>query len=300
MPKYEEYFKTASLKPLFGAESNAYPEGYHKGDHLGLTDFEPTLIGFNIWENVMIFGVQGQMVWGGYTLPIASINASRLAAIQAIAASLGVSPAAIASVLAYDAPAATFTPTIAMVLAASILTPDLTQALGPFSAPSASESYELLSAVGGAIQDLHSGSQTDETAAANNPTPNDMHLMVSATTPPAVGDAYDIGFASIFPGLRLKQDTPGVGIWTITWKYWNGAWTPLSGVTDETTGFLPTTGGLWGNNDYRVYWTVPGDWALHTIKGYNLYWVRAEVTSYTSMTTEPLGTQCWIQTAAGS
>lgn len=139
--------------------------------------------------------------------------------------------------------------------------------------------------VGGAVAD-DGGVETDETAEAQNPTVDDMTLLPAG---PAVGDAYDFGFMNKFSVARLNVSTPGVGVWTITWKYWNGAaWADLSGVDDGTSGF--TVG---GTND--VSFTVPGDWALTTIQGMNLYWIRAEVTAYTSITTQPLGAQAWVK-----
>jgi len=141
-------------------------------------------------------------------------------------------------------------------------------------------------AMGGAVAD-DGGVQTDETTAANDATINDMTLLPAV---PAVGDAYYFGHATeMFSKLKLKIGTAGAGVWTITWEYWNGsAWTALSGVTDGTTHFRATAG------DHEVTFTLPSNWAKTTIEAINAYWIRARVSAYTSITTQPKGTQSWI------
>jgi hypothetical protein len=145
--------------------------------------------------------------------------------------------------------------------------------------------YDLQIVVGGGVAD-DGGVETDETSAAQNATANDLTLLPAV---PAVGDAYDFGFDKVFDVIRLVLGIQGVGTWTVMWKYWNGAWTNLAGVTDPTNGFRAVAG------TYEVAFTRPGDWALKVIQGKNLYWVRAEVTAYTSITTQPKGTQAWIK-----
>jgi len=128
---------------------------------------------------------------------------------------------------------------------------------------------------------------TDETTATNNPTANDMHLLPS---PAAVGDGFYFGLANPFDWVCLNIGTPGVGVWAITWKYWNGTtWTALPLKYDQTDNFRAAAGKHWVHFDGR-----PGDWATTTILAYTLYFIKGEVTAYTSMTTQPLGTQAWI------
>jgi hypothetical protein len=82
--------------------------------------------------------------------------------------------------------------------------------------------------------------------------------------------------------------TQGVGTWTITWEYWDGdSWFSLSGVTDGTTGFTAAT----GNRD--VTFTVPADWAMTEVDDIVGHAIRARVSAYTSITTQPKGTQAW-------
>jgi len=127
---------------------------------------------------------------------------------------------------------------------------------------------------------------TRERTEANNDTINDMTLL---PTTPAVDDAYYFGSFQRFPRLKLKIDTPGVGTWTITWEYWNGTtWSALSGVSDGTDGFRPTSAGT-----YTVSYTFPSDWTMTTVNGINAYWIRGRVSTYTSVTTAPKGSRGW-------
>ena len=141
-------------------------------------------------------------------------------------------------------------------------------------------------AVGGGVAHDDDVGDTDETAETNNPTANDMHLLPS---PGAVGDGFYLGLSSQFDWVCLNIGTPGAGVWTITYKYWNGTtWTALSLKYDETDNFRAAAGKHW------VHFVRPGDWALTTILAMNLYWIKPECTAYTSMTTQPLGTQAWV------
>ncbi|MBI4200875.1 MAG: cytochrome c3 family protein [Chloroflexi bacterium] len=138
--------------------------------------------------------------------------------------------------------------------------------------------------MGGAVAD-DGGVQTDQTTASINPTANDMTLL---PTLPAVADAYYFGGSSKFSVVNLNVGTAGAGTWTITWKYYDGTtWTALTGVADGTTGF--TVAGV-----QEVSFQLPSNWAMTTIQSKQLYWVRAEVTAFTAVTTPPTGTQAWV------
>jgi hypothetical protein len=139
--------------------------------------------------------------------------------------------------------------------------------------------------VGGAVAD-DGGVQTNETSAANNDTANDMTLLPAV---PAVDDAYCFGHASLWDWLELRIGTAGNGIWTIVWEYWNGAaWSALPGINDGTSGFVLSGTRL-------VTFTRPGDWAQTSVGGIsNLYWIRARVSAYTSIITQPKGTRAFV------
>lgn len=141
-------------------------------------------------------------------------------------------------------------------------------------------------AVGGGIAHDDDGVDTDETTETNSAAINDMHLLPD---PGAVGDGFYFGLANPFDWLCLNIGTAGAGVWTITWKYWDGdTWEALTLKYDQTDNFRAAAGKHW------VHFERPGDWALKTIEALNLYWIKGEATAYSSMTTQPLGTQAWI------
>lgn len=113
------------------------------------------------------------------------------------------------------------------------------------------------------------GVKTDDTAAANEDTANDVDLTPAT---PNSGDAFQFGFGSQFAKLTLDIGTVGTGTYTVAWEYWNGsAWVALTGVTDSTTSFK--TAGV-----NRVTFTTPTDWAKKSETGFpDLYYVRAKL-----------------------
>jgi len=143
------------------------------------------------------------------------------------------------------------------------------------------------SPVNGAVAD-DGGTQTDETSPANNDTANDMTLL---PVTPAVDDAYYFGKSSLWDWLELRTGIAGIGTWDIDWEYWNGAgWVSLADVVDNTSGFRVTGTRL-------LLFTLPLDWVQATVGGIaNLYWIRARVSAYTSVVTQPKGTRAftWI------
>jgi len=131
------------------------------------------------------------------------------------------------------------------------------------------------------------GTFTDETGAANQDTADDMTLLPAA---PVQEDAYYFGYYdTTFTTLQLKLTTQGAGVWTITWEYWDGdSWEALAGVADGTTGFTAAVG--W----QTVTWNLPGDWARTTVNNVNAYWVRARLSAFTNLVTQPKGGQAGI------
>lgn len=124
------------------------------------------------------------------------------------------------------------------------------------------------------------GTLTDETTAATNDTTDDMSLL---PTSPATGDAYYIGNSEQFDTFDLTVSTAGAGDWTIVWEYYDGSsWSALDGVSDGTNGF--TAGGT-----NTVTWDTPTDWSEETVDGNELFWIRARVDTFGSITTQPLG-----------
>lgn len=123
----------------------------------------------------------------------------------------------------------------------------------------------------------------DETADANEATANDWTIFPAG----AAADYAAIGYSQKFKKLTVNVGTAGTGTYTVTWEYWNGAWTALSGVSDGTTSFKTS-----GTND--VTFTVPSDWATTSLNGSQpLYYIRALKDTGT-VTLAPLGTEAWI------
>lgn len=130
------------------------------------------------------------------------------------------------------------------------------------------------------------GVQTDETTEANEATIDDMTLLPAA---PVVGDAYYFANDRVFNQFSLDVSTAGVGSWTITWEYWDGgAWEALANVTDDSSGFT-------GAGRLEISWEVSSDFAPTTVNGQGPFWfVRARLSAFVSLTTQPLGEQAWM------
>jgi hypothetical protein len=126
----------------------------------------------------------------------------------------------------------------------------------------------------------------DETVASNNATANDMTLPAGT-----LNQVYYFGSVYDFNKLTVDIGTPGAGVWTVVWEYWNGnGWAALTDVLDGTSDFMAPV----GNHD--VTFTIPSDWASHIVSpvATSQMWVRARVSSSTSVSTPPLGTQAWV------
>lgn len=138
--------------------------------------------------------------------------------------------------------------------------------------------------VDGAVSETAAGVQTDETAAARDPTASDMNLCPMT---PAADDKYYFGFDKQFRRIWLNTGMPGAGNWANVFEYWNGSsWVQVSDEEDHTSDF--TKAGI-----NRIDWAMPGDWVRSTILGMNLYWLRCRTITFVNQTVRPLGTQGW-------
>jgi len=130
---------------------------------------------------------------------------------------------------------------------------------------------------------------TDETEASNDVTTNDMTLTPAA---PAVNDAYYFGSVAPFDKLTVKMGTAGVGNWTITGEYCqnDGTFVALAGAVDGTVGFTAAAG------DHDVTYNMPTDWTNISLASVSAspicYWVRARVSAFVNIVTQPKGTSC--------
>jgi hypothetical protein len=134
---------------------------------------------------------------------------------------------------------------------------------------------------------------TNDTVAANNSTINDMTLLPAA---PVENDAYYFGRADeTFSTLQLNLGTAGDGEWTILWEYYDSiavAWATCIDIVDGTTGFEAAAG--WHDVTHTIQTGAVKNWGKTTVNSIEAYWIRARVSAYTSIVTQPKGTQAWV------
>jgi hypothetical protein len=266
------------------AGSNAYPQGYHVGDALGLKHVDPNLQAAFILAGVNIFGTIGTSGLFDRWFPV-TIHMAAPTVVADPPDHTDSEPAAIDS----DLIAVTgddvaqgvkeLTPSVALADAETHAAPDQTDS----ETPAIGSQLGLQMLIDGAVAD-DGGAETDETAAARNATANDMTLLPAA---PAVGDAYMLGSRYPIEVFWLNIGTAGAGNWTLQMFYWDGAaWAACVDEVENSAQFQAS--GL-------KYWkhTPQGDWASHAIQGMDLYWVRIEVVGFVNLVTQPLGTQSW-------
>lgn len=137
------------------------------------------------------------------------------------------------------------------------------------------------------------GAFTDySTEAAEESTLNDVFLLPAT---PAVGDAFYFGANYQYNRLATKLDTPGVGTWTLVWEYSQAGanWDTLDFSVQEITDFTETEQPFLQN-----IFEIPSDWVIkaganHVNNITTNYWVRARVSAYSAVTTQPKASACW-------
>jgi len=143
---------------------------------------------------------------------------------------------------------------------------------------------DLIQVLEGAVAD-DGGATTDETAAAKNATANDMTLFPAA---PADDDAYYFGSDYLFDELILNIGTAGNGVWSVAWEYYDvdTTWHALADLVDGTNAFEAAAG------NHSVTFTKDANWTAVAIGGVGpMYWIRCRMDVYTSIVTQPKGTQ---------
>jgi len=137
------------------------------------------------------------------------------------------------------------------------------------------------------MYDATGATYTDNTAAATSFTTGDIPIF---DADPEVGDIVYISSDETFAKIEIILSTAGVGTWTVTWEYWNGTtWTALPGIgLDGVAGDAP---GLHYRavGESQITWDMPGDWATTTVDGVLGYYIRGRISSFTSVTTNPVG-----------
>ncbi len=128
---------------------------------------------------------------------------------------------------------------------------------------------------------------TTQLTGSRNPTAGDMTLLPAT---PAENDAYYFGYSAIFNKIDITITQKGAGTWTLVWEYYDTdtSWKAVSGLTDGTTSFTSATG------TKTVTFTPSGTWAQVAVNSTTAYWIRARISAYTSVTTQPLAGQAWV------
>jgi hypothetical protein len=177
--------------------------------------------------------------------------------------------------------------TVGSALAIAAMVPDEEIALLAPSPTTGVAYYEFL--LDGAIAYYGSPpSEVDELSQSRSDTPNDMHLPPQNPTIPP-DECYYFGCLRQFDLLKIVVSTAGVGNFTVATTYWDGsAWSVPPALDDQLNDFQST-------GTKQVSWTVPGDWALKTIGGYNLYWIRIACVNMVTLATPPLGQKSWVR-----
>jgi len=127
---------------------------------------------------------------------------------------------------------------------------------------------------------------TDMTSECNDSTAGNVILMPATE---AIDDSFYMGFHQIPSKLTFDIDTARAGTWSLTFEYFNGSWTALSGVVDGTSDFSVS-----GN----VTFTKPTDSTAQDLSSPEgsptttaLHWVRARISSFTSAGAGPTATK---------
>lgn len=91
-----------------------------------------------------------------------------------------------------------------------------------------------------------------------------------------------------FSSLVLDIGTAAAYSATLTWEYWNGAWTALTVLAitsadaeQSGTDYFTATGVM------SISWKQASDWAATAINGVTAFWVRVRISAFTSWTTNP-------------
>jgi len=148
-----------------------------------------------------------------------------------------------------------------------------------------------------------SGTATDETAASNDDTADDMTLLPAS---PSTGDEY---YWSTQPGtefdeIDLTLSQTGAGTYSITWEYYaeeydsndslvDSGWRPIPNVSDGTAGFRQSGSVSWGLDDIVQDTQAGGSyvvWGSDSGSTGNIdHYVRARLSSFSSLSQQPLG-----------
>lgn len=128
---------------------------------------------------------------------------------------------------------------------------------------------------------------TDETTEANENTIDDVNLLPAADN--EVDDAYYFGKSNQFNNIIIDITQAGSHSLTLVWEYWDGtAWDTITVSSNESTDFTEV-----GRN--YISFDIPDDWTASTINSQGpFYYIRARVSVFTSIATQPLAAQIFL------
>ena len=130
---------------------------------------------------------------------------------------------------------------------------------------------------------------TNETSGAISSAGLDMTLLPVV---PAVGDEYYFGAQLEYTILVLAVGQAGVGVWDLVWEYYDSdSWKALAEVEDNSNGFTLAS-------SRTISFARPIDWATTTVTGStnSSFFIRARVSSFTSVITNPIGSTANYET----
>lgn len=109
---------------------------------------------------------------------------------------------------------------------------------------------------------------------------------------PAQDDNILFGAAAVFDQITLDISTPAVydAAGVIEWEYWDGdSWEALT-IVEDGTGSTSESGEYAFEQDGRISFTQPSNWAASTIDSQEAYWIRAAIATgkAANMTTVPI------------
>lgn len=128
---------------------------------------------------------------------------------------------------------------------------------------------------------------TTYTAEANDPDAGTFPLLPAV---PVVGDAFYFGAPKPITELYVTIGTAAAGDFSITWEYWDGFnWTAPADMVDGTQGFK--AGGT-----QRVPFSEFNQHTPSAVDGVTAFWVRARVSAFVSLTTQPVASYAYPNT----
>lgn len=143
------------------------------------------------------------------------------------------------------------------------------------------------------VMDADDAVFSDDTTDINDAGAADVALLAASNI--KVGDGFYFGHATEkFCKLLVTTSTALSATLTITWKYWDGnSWEAIpEPFTDDSSGFTASAGAL------LIHFEPPSDWTANTTAngpdGNAGYFIVAEVTAFTSLTTAPVATSARV------